>query len=291
VERFERSIPTHKQSAAIWAAARWALFTETSTGAVAGRDGWLFTAEEFCEPADVRDLGEELRRASAILASRSIQLIPVIVPDKARMQADRLPRARSEDFASRYDLALQMIATAKLPVIDLRPALNFGQSYMRTDTHWSPEGAQRSAEEIAAAISYIGIARASVETKANGTQVFEGDLLSFAATGAFRGIVGPAAEVIQTYETNVAAATGLFGEAVIPVALVGTSYSAKAEFHFHGFLMQALEADVLNASVVGQGPFAPMDSFLAELEQLASPPSLVIWEIPERYLTSRNQLQ
>ncbi|MEN0001344.1 MAG: alginate O-acetyltransferase, partial [Pseudomonadota bacterium] len=64
----------------------------------------------------------------------------------------------------------------------------------------------------------------------------------------------------------------------------GTSYSAVPAFHFEGFLKQALSADVVNAAAIGQGPFKPMEDFLVTLDALTTPPSQVIWEIPERYL-------
>ncbi len=290
-ERFERSIPSQDGSVALWAAARWALFSEPATGAVAGQGGWLFTEEEFVEPAETRDLAIELSRISAILKREGIELVPVIVPDKARMQAHRLPRSRSEGFETRYDTALDTIDATGLPVIDLRPALDFDSSYMRTDTHWSPAGAQRVAALIAESLRDFDLSQVDVETAETGTRSLDGDLLSFVATGAFRDRVGPAEETIETFETTVAASGGLFGDAVVPVALVGTSYSAIPDFHFEGFLKQALQADVLNASLVGQGPFAPMDAFLAELNELSSPPSLVLWEIPERFLTSRSLLK
>ncbi|WP_424973547.1 alginate O-acetyltransferase AlgX-related protein [Dinoroseobacter sp. S124A] len=286
--RFETALPTQSAAVELWAALRWQLFREPAQGAVAGQGGWLFTAEEFAEPEAPRDLAAELAHARSVLAARGIQLAPVIVPDKARMQAHRLPRGRSAGFAGRYDRALATVAAAGLPVIDLRPALDFDTSFLRSDTHWSPEGAHRAAEAIAAALADTPLAQSTVETRKTGFRAFEGDLAAFVATGALRPHVGPHPDLIRTYDTAVASAGGLFGAAEIPVALVGTSFSAKPAFHFAGFLSQALQVDLLNASAVGQGPFAPMDAFLAELDTLSTPPTLVLWEIPERYLTARS---
>ncbi|ABV93645.1 putative alginate biosynthesis protein algJ [Dinoroseobacter shibae DFL 12 = DSM 16493] len=290
-DRFTDGIATRDHAAALWAALRWEVFDETAEGAIKGRDGWLFTREEFIEPAPSRDLDAELRRVAQTLRGHGIDLIPVIVPDKARMQADRLPRSRSEGFALRLDRALGSVAAAGLPVIDLRPALSIRDGYMRTDTHWSPRGARASALAIAAALQDRALPRAAVTTTVTGVVPFEGDLTVFADTGPWRPWIGPAPEVIETFETRVDAAEDLFGEAVLPVALVGTSFSAKPAFHFEGFLKDALQADVLNASRIGLGPFVPMDDFLADIGDLASLPTLVIWEIPERYLTSRSLTQ
>jgi len=289
-DRFETSVPAQESAVALWSAAKWVFFREPATGAVSGSGGWLFTAEEFSEPDSPRDLATELAQVADALAADSITLIPMIIPDKARMHANRLKRGRSEGLETRYDAALATIRKAGIIEIDLRKALRFEGSFMRTDTHWSPEGAQRAAATIATSLGDLTLPEAQVTTVAKGAAPFDGDLLPFVATGRYRDRVGPAAEFINTFETNVTSSGGLFGASDIPVALIGTSYSAKAEFHFEGFLKQALQADVLNLSRVGQGPFKPMDAFLEERSNLSSLPSIVVWEIPERFLTSRRQL-
>lgn len=288
-ERFETSVPAHSNAVELWAATKWMLFNEPATGAIASKDGWLFTAEEFTEPEVSRDLAAELTKVKTALAKDGITLVPVVVPDKARMNAGRLERGRSPGFSTRYDIAMETIEDAGLIGIDLRDALRFDASFMRTDTHWSPEGARRAAETISEALSDLQIPRSLVETVLTGTEKFDGDLLAFVATGVFREQVGPAPELIDTFETTVASNGGLFDDTSIPVALVGTSFSAKPAFHFEGFLKQALQADVLNVSRVGQGPFKPMDLFLNDIRTISNLPSIVIWEIPERFLTSRSK--
>lgn len=287
-KRFEQSLPTYDGAVDLWAALRWGLLNEPASGAIAGRDGWLFTAEEFTAPKAPRDLPYELQRAAATLAANDITLLPIVIPDKARMQANRLPRGRSAAFSSRYDRVLEDITTAGLKAIDLRPVLAAADSFMRTDSHWSPQGAQRVAQLIAAQLPIVDLPKTEVQTQIKGEYPFDGDLLTFVNTGRFRPIVGPHPEPITSYETIVAETGGLFDEAQVPVVLVGTSFSAKPDFHFDGFLKQALQTDVLNLSRVGQGPFAPMDSYLTDLGTLTPPPSLVIWEIPERYLSARS---
>jgi alginate O-acetyltransferase complex protein AlgJ len=288
--RFETSVPAHESAVALWSAAKWVFFREPANGAVAGHGGWLFTAEEFTEPDSPRNLATELTQVTDALAADGITLVPVIIPDKVRMYAHRLKRGRSEGFETRYDVALATIREAGLIEIDLREVFRFESSFMRTDTHWSPEGTQRAAATIAKSLGDITLPEAQVTTIPKGAAPFDGDLLPFVATGRYRDRVGPAAELINTFETAVTSSGGLFGAADIPVALIGTSYSAKAEFHFEGFLKHALQANVLNLSRVGQGPFRPMDAFLEERSTLSSLPSIVVWEIPERFLTSQRQL-
>ena len=122
-----------------------------------------------------------------------------------------------------------------------------------------------------------------------GTSDFEGDLLAFVDLGPFREKFTALHDVIDVFETDAVdggSAGGLFGDVTIPVALVGTSYSARPEFHFEGFLKSELDADLVNYAEVGLGPFAPMDRFLETLGAATSAPRLVIWEIPERYINT-----
>ena len=72
---------------------------------------------------------------------------------------------------------------------------------------------------------------------------------------------------------------------IVPVTLVGTSYSANEVWSFAAFLSAWSGLDVANASLIGQGPVVPMRDFIASLEQSDSLPQTVIWEFPIRYLT------
>ena len=84
----------------------------------------------------------------------------------------------------------------------------------------------------------------------------------------------------------------LFGDAALPVTLVGTSYSANKLWHFEGHLKTAMQADILNMADEGQGPFATMRAWLDSGNFKSNKPRLVIWEMPERYLLrSEDQVQ
>ena len=82
----------------------------------------------------------------------------------------------------------------------------------------------------------------------------------------------------------------LFGDASIPVTLIGTSYSANPLWNFHGFLQEALNVDILNAASEGEGPFITMKKYLLDKALETSPPKIIIWEIPERYIPVKYSL-
>lgn len=293
--RFEHELPGRDLAVHLWNALGLALLGEVAEGAVLGRDGWIFTAEEFQAPPDSRDFWRELDSARDVLSAQDIRLLPVIVPDKARIMAGQLPRQRSARFDLRYQALLDGLEARGFPAIDLRQALtekpNEAPGFMRTDTHWSPAGAARVARQIAMTLGPIDLPASDFASLRMGEASFDGDLLAFVDVGPFRPHFPLLHETIELFETaeagaEDAGALDLFGAAEVPVALVGTSYSARTEFHFEGFLKSELDADVVNHSEAGLGPFVPMDRFLASLPQTAAPPQLVIWEIPERYLNT-----
>jgi len=120
--RFEDSFPMRATLRHAWAAAKYATLGEMADGAILGSGGVLFTAEEFTAPNVPRDFFAELRTARSRIEAAGGMLLPVIVPDKSRMMADALPRARSPHFAARYDHQLQAINRAGLRTVDLRRA-------------------------------------------------------------------------------------------------------------------------------------------------------------------------
>jgi alginate O-acetyltransferase complex protein AlgJ len=73
------------------------------------------------------------------------------------------------------------------------------------------------------------------------------------------------------------------------MVLVGTSYSANPNWSFVEALKLALSQDILNYAVEGQGPIAPMQTYLQQLDPVDAPP-VVIWEFPIRYLSDPDLL-
>lgn len=291
--RFEESFPKRAAMTEAWSAFKYGALGELAEGGVAGRGGVLFTAEEFKTPSPHPNFAKALIAARDQISSAGGELIPVIVPDKARMMPEALRRGRSAHFEQRYDTLLQIITSLDLRTVDVRTALARPGSFMRTDTHWSPSGAQAAASGIAALLSGDVDGAVAFETARTGAQDFHGDLLAFANTGRFRPLAGPAPEQIETFETENSApgGLGLFDEIDTPAVLVGTSFSARDDFHFLGFLKSALRADVVSFAMEGHGPFLPMQRFLEGSALGDASPKFVIWEIPERYLDTWSQTQ
>lgn len=297
---FTQSNPLNAMSVSAMAAFKFAAFKQAEPGAIVGKDGWLFTSEEFEVGMDFYEnlshSATEIARVQSVMDARGVTLIPVIVPDKADVYPEKLWVDRPFEVQSRRGHLMALLAARDVTALDafdtLRPTKTKGGGFIKDDTHWSPNGSRAVAETIAAhhAKLDIELTPATVTTTQGPTLNFDGDLLQFVPTGALRPSFGPAQNQIDTYTTTLTTEGGLFGDPSVDVALVGTSFSAKAEWNFAGFLQDALDADVLNFATLGQGPFAPMHAFLASDTFKNSPPKVVIWEIPARY-TSKDMTQ
>ncbi|RPE71859.1 alginate O-acetyltransferase complex protein AlgJ [Pacificibacter maritimus] len=296
-DAFDKGLIPRKTSIHLWNAFRYAVFSETLPGAVPGKDGWLFTDEEFETGHDYADKTQaQLMRiveATRQLEGAGATVIIALLPDKARVMSEKLSKHRSPQVEARYDMALDYLTEKGIAVDDLRDALQLAKSggdvFMRTDTHWSPHGAKQVANTIAHRIQTATTERTEFITEMTGVERNEGDLVTFVDSGQLSMALGLSPEPYETFVTtqtaSVDAGLSLFDDTVVPATLIGTSYSAIQNWNFEGFLKEASQTDILNRAEEGRGPFAPMDDYLKQITSGEPVPQIVVWEIPERYLT------
>ncbi|MFW6292925.1 MAG: alginate O-acetyltransferase AlgX-related protein [Spirochaetota bacterium] len=281
----------------LWTLFQYRVFGEGQPGLLVGTDGWLFTDEEFTyyESADERiarrlDFIVEVRDG---LAERGAALVVALVPAKARVVSGRLGRYRYPDYARpRYDSFRRRLLERDVPAPDLARALEAKgeEAFLRTDTHWTPAGALAAAaalaDEIDRTLESASATRRSFVREERETVRHEGELLTFLPLGPFMERFGPEPDTVGRFATSPRERreAGLFEEVSIPITLVGTSYSAGELWDFAGALQATASADVLNVSTEGEGPFVPMREYLDGETLEESPPAVVVWEIPERYL-------
>jgi alginate O-acetyltransferase complex protein AlgJ len=282
----------------IWGIIEYRLFNNGRPGVLIGDNGWLFTDEEFQFYAHEADhISEKVDFVAAIhrqLEESQVSLLVTVIPAKARVYSEYLGRYTLPSYTQhRYEHFIEALRAQGVTVTDVLPALVASKQhepvFLRTDTHWTPFGAKIVAQAIAESIDehfpQLALAASQVETHFVSQEKYEGDLLSFIPLGNSRNLALPADELAR-YETTLSTSggIGLFSDISIPVALVGTSYSANQLWLFEGFLKDALQADVLNMASEGEGPFVPMITFIESDEYTNNMPKLVIWEIPERFL-------
>lgn len=134
-------------------------------------------------------------------------------------------------------------------------------------------------------------------TEAKAATPYKGDLTNFLPLDPLFSHLLPAPDSLQQRTTRPARAQdqadsddALFADNEIPVALIGTSYSANPHWNFLGALQQALRSDVVNYAEDGHGPLLPMLKYLQTDAFKTSAPQVLVWEFPERYLPMKNDL-
>lgn len=277
------------------------LFGEGRPGVLVGSGGWLYTTEEFqTAPGDAAQIAAkltEIRQVKATLAAQGAQLMVLLVPAKSRVYPEHLGRytwpamKRNIYEAFRQQLENSAVLAPDL-LTTLAAAKTRGEVFLHTDTHWTPLGAAVAARTVRQAVSALAskleLPAASFTLKTATPASYSGDLLKYVALGRFQESIGPAPDQLRTpsAERMDSGGGGLLGGDAPAVTLVGTSYSANARWGFESQLKATLGTDVINAAQEGKGPMIPMREYLKGSAYKSAPPKLVIWEIPERFLTT-----
>ena len=296
--RYEEALPLRPLGAAVWDLLRYRMFAEGARGVLVGKEGWLFTAEEFeTGRADGEPLAAQLDRVGELartLAERGVALVVVLVPAKARIYPEVLGRhTMPAALEGRYEAVRRGLAARGIEAPDLlRPlaeARRRQEVFLRTDTHWTPYGARVAAEAVASVVTpeleRAGSPRAAFTAAPEGVREHRGDLLNFIRLGPRLEGFGPPPDTVTPVSAvpGEQAELGLFDEIRIPVVLAGTSYSAGTLWSFEDALKAALQVDVLNVAEEGRGPFVPMQTLLEGTVLADVRADVVVWEIPERY--------
>lgn len=305
---YDEEFPIKRLGTNLWAALDFKLFNEGRPGVVLGRDQWLYSDEEF-NPIVNEELNLQgnyalVEGVRQTLKEKGVKLVMAIVPAKVRLYPEHLGEVKPASIhANLYEDFHHRVAADKILAPDLLKPLqqakqNGQQVFLRTDTHWTPEGAEVAANTLAKTIAdkfpLSGEPQRFVTTSAEKV-THKGDLRLFLPLDPLFENLMPAQEPLQKRNTvaagdQPAGDDALFANSEVPVALIGTSYSANPNWNFVGALKQALHSDVVNYAEDGHGPILPMLSYLKSDDFKNSPPQVLIWEFPERYLPVNNEI-
>jgi alginate O-acetyltransferase complex protein AlgJ len=305
---YDDEFPIKRLGTNLWAALDFKLFNEGRPGVVLGRDQWLYSDEEF-NPIVNEELNLQgnyalVEGVRQTLQKRGVKLVMAIVPAKVRLYPEHLGDVHPASIHDNlYKDFHARVAANKILAPDLLGPLqqakqNGQQVFLRTDTHWTPTGAEIAAKQLAKAIAEktpLNSAPQRFVTEAEKTEQHKGDLTLFLPLDPLFSNLMPPQEPLEKRTTRVAedqpaGDDALFAESEVPVALIGTSYSANPNWNFVGALKEALQSDVVNYSEDGHGPILPMLSYLKSDAFKDSPPQVLIWEFPERYLPVNNEI-
>ncbi|MHC8402711.1 alginate O-acetyltransferase [Pseudomonas sp. MDT1-17] len=305
---YDDEFPIKRLGTNLWAALDFKLFNEGRPGVVLGRDQWLYSDEEF-NPIVNEELNLQgnyalVEGVRQELKAKGVKLVMAIVPAKTRLYPEHLGNVKpSSIHANLYEDFHARVASNKVLAPDLfgpmlKAKLNGQQVFLRTDTHWTPEGAQIAAETLAKSITDkypLSGEQQHFVTEPAEKVTHKGDLRLFLPLDPLFENLMPKPEPLQKRNTvaaqdQPAGDDALFANTEVPVALIGTSYSANPNWNFVGALKQALNSDVVNYAEDGHGPILPMLTYLKSDAFKNSPPQVLIWEFPERYLPVNNEI-
>lgn len=296
-KNLDSKVPWRPPSVNLWGGLNYRLFGEAQDGALIGRNGWLFTNEEFqtasTDAAELQTKVNYIKQVRDELAENGAKLVVALIPAKVQVYSEELARARiPASHANLYANVRGQLEAAGVPTPDLatelKSAKSEGEVFFRTDTHWTPLGAEITARVIAESVKALGLdlpaAEYDMQEKAEIPR--SGDLLRYVPVPEG---TGPTLDRVREpeYARTDEGGGGLLGDESIAVTLVGTSYSADSKdnvWHFDDALASALGTELLNAAQEGKGPIEPMREYLRGQDRKDNPPQLVVWEIPERFI-------
>jgi alginate O-acetyltransferase complex protein AlgJ len=306
--QYDKDFPLKRLGTNLWAALDFKLFNEGRPGVVLGRDQWLFSDEEFNPVANGTQYQDEnlalIQGVREQLHKQGVKLVLAILPAKTRLYpehiGDETPAKLHSDLYQRFHASAEQAGILAPDLLTpLQHAKLQGQVFLRTDTHWTPMGAEVVAQNLGAAVAKnapLDAAPQQFITEAKTAEPYKGDLTSFLPLDPLFSNLLPKPDQLQQRTTRAADESqpngddALFADSQIPVALVGTSYSANPHWNFVGALQQALKSDVVSYAENGHGPIEPMLKYLQSDAFKNAAPQLVIWEFPERYLPMKTNL-
>ncbi|WP_341368624.1 hypothetical protein [Yoonia sp. BS5-3] len=256
---------------------------------------------------------------SDALAESGTTLVFVPVPTKSVTMPDHLPEEAALygfdlDVATAvHDDILNRLEAAGVATVDARAAMRQAPEgelpFFKADFHWSAVGARETARAVAERIKalplYDELPKTTFETNETGVSV--------AFSGMRRELQEHCLETLpeaesMTYETTIVQSGGqdgtvdlglgtvdlglggdsgggidIFGnteESTVPIALLGTSFSATDINNFSGFIAEFTEVELVNYALTGGNQFGAMISYLTSAEFRETRPRVLIWENP-----------
>jgi alginate O-acetyltransferase complex protein AlgJ len=268
---------------------------------VIGRDGWLFPLWDRLDRLDaaaLRQVVQVLGEAAGILKQARIDLVFLLLPSKARIYRRFLPDDSrvAPEVDRRYPSVVADLRRAGALVPDLDTAFRAAAGrephwplYFKTDTHWTPVGAELAAVTTAADM------RAQLRLPPSprpGTPLGEfrmmrlaiGDLVQYTPQAQRAGF-GPEESPIRDV-APASGAAGLLDDDVNDVQIVGTS-NVQPRFGFQPLLSNQIVRPVgLSWRPNNIGPYAALLEFLRSADFRRQRPHAIVWNHLENDLVS-----
>ncbi|MFG1416637.1 hypothetical protein V5F38_01545 [Xanthobacter sp. V0B-10] len=254
----------------------------------AGCPGWLFLAEELISLREAPKLLDARARLAAkikaAVEAKGVTLVVLPIPDKAdlaraglcRLSVAAQARARPEAWRR---------ATADIGLEQVDIATNWPEGgFLRTDTHWSDDGAAFAAHRVAEHVTaHLGPGTQPARVVVGEPKDHIGDLMRIAGLSRTWPWSGPQPDRQAEVSTEFTRSGGLLDDVPAPtVLLAGSSFSNNSGFL--DYLQDTLDREVAQKSQSGGGFAGALLDILTKEPQLLDQTRLVVWEFPLRAL-------
>lgn len=267
---------------------------------VIGKDGWLFPAWEDIRHTNLarrRTQTQLLGQAAQILRQAGIATTFVLTPHKARVAAEFLPDDFRPDaaFGDAYGLAMADLRQSGALVPDLASVLLAGHKapgepvFFKADTHWTANGAELAAIEIAKAIKPqlpAAKGKGGISLGAYTSHVHAGDLVNLLPDSE-KSKYPP--QKFRLYRASEARSGGdnqggLIDDSAADLVVIGNSYT-QPYFGFPLVLSSQLARPVdLSWKTARNGPYRTILDYLASPMFRSSRPAMLVWHVMEGVL-------
>lgn len=264
-----------------------ALSTLPDRGGYQGLDGWFYFNHDLWEAYPNLQETEFIVQMNDALATQGVALVLVPLPGVGMSNPEFLHRddpwqkAFSPTQAQAdYRAYVRTLREQGVEVVDALATIQAysaagGQTFFKRDVHWTPEGANAVAQEIAESVRRAATVelpkRAFALTHTLPDASFYGKHIN-TWTKDYCGYRLPP-EPLRTY-----AITPFHEGETAAVVRAGSSFSVPP-FDI-GFLAVALQSSVFNASIGGGGAIFPLETYLRNDLYNTRRPNVIVWEFP-----------
>ncbi|MFY0475802.1 alginate O-acetyltransferase AlgX-related protein [Achromobacter marplatensis] len=275
------------------ASVRYRVLGDLGDQVAMGCPQWLFYRDGLRPQPGVHVFNERVRLMRHWvdeLRKKQVQVLVVAVPDKSRIEADRLCGLPvSLPMRQTLDAWQDALRAQGVPFVDLRDALRAAPAprFFRTDVHMNAQGAEAAAQRVAEAALPL--------LQGPGTQAFKtdaptpaatrmGDLIVLAGLEHARPGWRPKLEMVSEQKIEPVRAGGLLDEAPpVEVLLAGTSNGRRSQFAER--LGIGLGREIWNMSLDGGQFSGALQIALNQRDQWPKSLKVLIWEFSENALS------
>lgn len=259
---------------------------------IKGKDGWLFAGWGSLTQVDTAGIERNVQliaRVNQLLKEQNIDLVLLLLPDKAHFYADKLPEAAKISAAvqQRYTLILDKLQRAGIASFDDFAALKSLSAsgvdvFYRTDQHWTLEASDITAQGTADLVRKVkpqlaGMPGSGMPLGALAKERRYGDLADIFLSPDEKKQIGREVYTVRRQ----AESQGLLDDAPAPVHVTGHSM-VQPYFGFPQKLSNLLDRPVsLNWKPGNIGPWVMLLEYLESPAFQQHQPQVLVWQMFE----------